>query len=111
MIKNIIEKSNKISFKRYIQYLVDLEINEDIYIDGLDGIAFESKDFTLTEEGYEYFKDALNKCYYEDECIQWDNDETDDEDGIPNCAYLALEFLRSAAGYCSNEKFKKWFNK
>ncbi len=101
---------NKMKLIEYIKYLDKKGDDVDIFVDGLDSIAY-CPTTKFTPEGKAYFNKALEKCYVEDydDVVMWDNDETDDEDGVPSCAHLAWELFVSLAGYCSVDNFNKWF--
>ena len=103
-------KKKKITLREFIKAHNIIESDIDVYVDGIDGIAVVFP-LELTEVGEEYFKDALDMCWVENggSCIEWESDDTDDEDGIPNCAWLAWQLLKAQAGYCSVENFDKWF--
>ena len=102
--------AKKIKLRAYINYLNIKDEDVDVCVDGIDSIAY-CVGHKLTEEGKKYFKDALDKCYIEDydNVVMWDEDDTEDEDGIPTCAYLAWELFAAFAGYCSCSDFDKWF--
>ena len=66
--------------------------------------------YTLTEEGTEHFKDALEMeiDVIERDCIAIV--DVDDEEGIwQKKLKKAKEFFYSIAGYCSDNNFDKWF--
>ncbi len=100
----------KMKLRDYIKHLDVIGEDVDIYVDGVDSIAY-CPTMELTPEGEAYFNEALEKCYVEDadNVVMWDSDDTDDEDGIPKCAHLAWELFASLAGYCSVSHFSKWF--
>ncbi len=100
----------KMKLGEYIKYLDRKGDDVDVFVDGIDSIAY-CPTTKFTPEGKAYFKEALEKCYVDDydDVVMWDNDETDDEDGVPACAHLAWELFASLAGYCSVDNFSKWF--
>ena len=100
----------KITLQEWFDILSFIDEDVDISVDGLDSIAYCP--IELTEEGYKEFQLAFDKCYVTKDypyTIMWDNDETDDEDGIPTCAYNAWDLISSMAGYCSDKDYKLWF--
>ncbi len=104
----------KLSLRNYLVYLNKQGKDVDVTVDGLDFIAY-CPGYTLTDAGKEYFEKALDKCYVEvyehipDDIVMYDGDETDDEEGIPECAYLAWELFVSIGGWCTLENHKRWF--
>ncbi len=101
----------RITLREFMNVAPVLVADSDISVDGIDSIAYCGE--TLTEEGEKIFKDALDKCYITSEypdTIQWDNDETDDEEGIPECAHDAWEMFAAMAGFCPIDIHSKWFN-
>ncbi len=100
----------KTTLRNYLAYLNREGEDVDVAVDGIDSIAY-CPSYVLTDAGKEYFKEALDRCYIEkyQNIVEWDSDDTDDEDGIPKCAHLAWELLSSLAGYCSVEEFGLWF--
>ncbi|NCB16843.1 MAG: hypothetical protein EOM65_11800 [Synergistales bacterium] len=98
------------TFRQFLKETDDRKEDIDVNVDGLDGMAYVGGSVRLTPEGEKVFGDALDKCYMIGRStVGWDDDDTDDKDGIPACAYRALDFLQSAAGYCSESLFKEWF--
>ncbi len=99
----------KVDLKTYLGMLRAAEEDVDLFVDGIDSLAYCGTE--LTEEGEAYFNDCLTKCYIEDSdnVVMWDSDDTDDEDGIPECAYQAWELITAMAGYCPCDLHEKWF--
>ncbi len=98
----------RVDLKTYLHVVGIIGEDVDLYVDGIDGRAYCGTE--LTEEGERYFHDCLTKCYVtEGYCIEWDSDDTDDEEGIPSCAYQAWELLSAMAGYCPFDEHEKWF--
>lgn len=99
---------NRADLKTFLHVLAVIGEDVDLYVDGLEGLAYCGT--RLTPEGEEQFKEALTLCYVEDGyVIEWSNDDTDDEDGIPSCAYNAQDMLHAMAGLCSVDDYNKWF--
>ena len=68
---------------------------------------FEWYDVTLTEEGKRKFSGILNCAVTE---VIPDKIYHVETDGNPVLEDLLAEFLKDAAGYCSNETFESLFN-
>ena len=98
--------------KEFINLWADGEHDDvDVYDNVCEelGIAF-CGGYTLTEEGTEHFKDALELeiDVIERDCIAIV--DVDDEEGIwQKKLKKAKEFFYSIAGYCNDENFEKWF--
>ena len=100
----------KHTLREYINANNILESDIDVYVDGIEGLAVVFP-IEFTAEGEKHFKDALDKCWVEpgSNIIEWSNDDTDDDDGIPKVAYLAWDLIAASAGWCTISDHKQWF--
>ena len=102
-------KTKRTSLREFLHCIIVLGEDKDIYVDGINGIAYCGT--RLTKEGEEYFRDALDGTYVEDYCVMSDNDKDydliDEEEGN---LCLAWEMFVSMAGYCDCDNYDKWFN-
>lgn len=109
------ERNEKVTLGDYIRALQITGEEKDIEVDCIDAICYCGT--RLTEAGKKHFKDALALPMYENErgeicpCVVSDNEEDYDllEDGKENKLSLAWEMLFGMAGFCSCDKFDKWF--
>lgn len=79
----------------------------DIYVDGIDGIAYCGE--TLTEEGEKVFKEALELPMYGCYVISDDDNDYDLLEKGEGRLQLAWDMLTGMAGYCSCDDYDKWF--
>lgn len=103
--KNTTMKKKNLTLGQYLEALRIIEEERDIHVDGIDSIAYCCEE--LTEEGKEYFKDALS-LPIEDGCVvSYDDDDYDDENENSKLL-LAWDMLCALAGLCSISDYKKW---
>ena len=99
----------------FFEYLTTRTDDVDVYVDGIDGIAFCPEAFQLTNAGEEKFRDCFNLEMDGDTVMGEEKDYDDlyefDEENKGNGGRLQLawEFLCAMAGFCSSKDFSKWF--
>lgn len=101
---------------RFLEYLRTRTEDVDVYVDGVDGIAFCPESFRLTNAGVEKFKPVFDMEMDGDTVIGNDDDYDDlcdyeeNGNGDGGRLYLAWELLCAMAGYCSVKNHREWFN-
>lgn len=101
-----IMQKEEVTLRQFLQACRILEEDVDIYVDGIDGIAYCGE--RLTNEGEKHFARALDLPMDGHAVIS--NDDADyDEDNENSALQLAWELLAGGAGYCSCEDYDKWF--
>lgn len=99
--------SAKITLGEYLEALRVLEEDRDIYVDGIDGIAYCGTQ--LSDAGRKHFKKCLS-LPMDGACVVSDNEEDyvliDEDMGL---LVMAWRMLSGMAGYCSVENWNKWF--
>lgn len=93
-----------------VRDFIKMEIDMDVYDDVCDALAIAfCGPQELTPEGEEHFAEVLEyeiEIYGENACVCVD----DPEDKVwKRKLRKAQEFFESAAGYCSDSDYKKWF--
>ena len=92
---------DRVNLETYLNILAVIGDDVDVTVDAVNSIAYCGT--RLTAEGKKEFQDCLKKCYIkEGSTIEWDNDDTDDEEGISSCANQAFHMLTAMAGYCKD---------
>lgn len=97
--------------KELIEYLERIGEDVDVYDDVCDeiGIAF-CGGIKLTEEGTKKFEEVLDYNVDVDITAHTAIIHVDDEEGIwQKKLKKAKQFFYSAAGYCADEDYQKWF--
>lgn len=98
-----------------LEYLSTRTHDVDVYVDGIDGIAFCPESFSLTKAGEEEFRDCFQLKMDGDTVVGEEKDYDDlcefDEENKGNGGRLQLawEFLCAMAGFCSSKDFSNWF--
>lgn len=99
----------------FFEYLSTRTHDVDVYVDGIDGIAFCPESFQLTKAGEDKFRDCFQLKMDGDTVVGEEKDYDDlcefDEENKGNGGRLQLawEFLCAMAGFCSSKDFVKWF--
>lgn len=98
---------NEITLGKFLEACRILDEEKDIYVDGIDGIAYCGTE--LTEEGEKHFAEAL-ALPMEGYCvISHDDNDYDLLEKEEGKLQLAWELLAGMAGYCSCDNWDKWF--
>lgn len=104
-----------LTVKEFIERWADGEEDDvDVYDDVCEAISVcYCGGIRLTAEGEKHFKDVLNYTIdVNDSCddVPWAIVNVDGEEGVwQEKLKKAKEFFYSAAGYCSDDNYTKWF--